>query len=141
MIESLAERSERREPWSFDAFQPNAVIGTTSLAFDREVMAQWNSLFGATASDTEVPMAAIPLLIMYGFSAVVVPRPPGNLHVSQQCALHCVPAVGQSVTARVTCRGKERRGERRIVQFAIDIVDPQTQALLCSGLTTIFWAL
>lgn len=141
MIESLAEPSESREPWSFDAFQPDAVIGTTSLAFDHKVMGQWNDLFGAAASDTEVPMAAVPLLIMCAFSAVVVPRPPGNLHVSQHCALHRLPVIGQPVTARVMCRGKERRGERRIVQFAIDIVDPQTQALLCSGLTTIFWAL
>jgi len=141
MIESLPERSGSQEPWSFEAFQPDALIGTTSLAFDEAVMKQWQALFGTVGSGSEVPMATIPLLIMCAFSAVVVPRPPGNLHISQQCHLYRLPIIGQRMTAHVVCSSKELRGERRIVQFSIDLIDAQTQGLLCTGLTTIFWAL
>jgi hypothetical protein len=141
MTGAALDQAEGATPWTFQSFEPGTVIGTTPLLFDRDMIDQWGDVFGAPVSDTVVPMAAIPLLLMRAFADVVVPRPPGNLHVGQQCELHRLPRVEEKMVAKVTCRTKELHRERKVVQFQIDICDAADAQPLCSGLTTIFWAL
>lgn len=129
------------EVWSFGRFQPGATIGTSSLVVDHDMLASWSELFGPLPSDSTVPMAAMPLLLMRTFADVVAPRPAGNLHVAQKCEIRQVPTVGQRMSGQVLCGGKEMRGERRVVHFDVTVRAEEDQALLFAGLTTIFWAL
>lgn len=138
---SITEQSVMTSPLSYDTFVVGARIGSNTLVFDLEQMQLWQQLYGEAPASRHVPMGAAPLLLMQAFATIVVPRPPGNLHVGQTCTVKRMPDIGKSMSATVDCLHKEKKGERKLVAFATHITDPESGDTLISGVTKVFWTL
>ncbi len=128
------------QPWRFADFEIGREIGWTEMVIDHAFLQHWAVLFGPAEASDQMPMAAVPLLLMRAFTEVVTPRPAGNVHVNQQCELQRLPLVGDPIRARVSCADKQLRSERRVVTFAVQLGSGREDAPLLSGRTTIFWA-
>ncbi len=132
-------------PLTFDMFHVNERIGTHILTIDHAMMKLWKDLYGNCPEDclvdTTVPMGTVPLLLMQAFATIVVPRPPGNLHVGQSCIIHAMPEIGKPLNATVDCASKEKKGTRNLISFRTHISDTETGYLFVSGITKVFWTL
>ncbi|MGE3594139.1 MAG: hypothetical protein AB7N70_01220 [Dehalococcoidia bacterium] len=127
--------------YTYDSLLTGTRIGAASLCMDHETLRLWARVYGPLAKSEHLPSAAAPLLLMQAFTTIVSPRPPGNLHVSQSCNIYRLPRVGSVIAATVDCIHKELRGDRRLVDFHIELRNADGSSLIASGLTRIFWAL
>jgi len=110
-------------PWTFDRFAEDAVIGECTLATDAAQLASWHAVGGRTAgTDTHLPAGLLVALSMRGYMTVVTPRPPGNVHGSSILRWGDASApVGQPLTARVRCLGRQLARERRWVRLGVEL--------------------
>jgi acyl dehydratase len=125
---------------TFDGFQPGHSFGEATVALDEAMMQRWVALFPQDAACAPLmPEGMAAVMVMNAYMDLVGPRPPGNVHASQQFQLHSLPRIGQSVRTRVTCRGKELRNGRRWIDLETDSRD-ETGALLFTGAMRLIWA-
>jgi acyl dehydratase len=82
----------------------------------------------------------VSVIVMRAHSAIVSPRPPGNIHVGQRFTVHAPIELGQDLRATVTCREKRISGTRKIVIFSVGIADAASGEPLLEGVNTMFWA-
>ncbi|MCP1337011.1 hotdog family protein [Futiania mangrovi] len=125
---------------TFDRFQPGAVMGEETVVLDTAILDPWLKLFPADGRhETHMPHGMVMTMIMRAYMAVVAPRPPGNVHAGQRVKMHRRPRLGEAVTTRITCEGKEMRKERRWVHLASESRDADGN-ILFEGRMTLIWA-
>ena len=127
-------------PLLFDAFRPGADMGAATERVDAALLARWRELYPwDEPAPREAPAAVATVLIMRAYMKVIAPRPPGNIHARQRTELAALPRLGEEVTTRFRCSGKELRKERRYVQLATRSTGEAGRLLFTSAMTLI-WA-
>lgn len=129
---------ERNQLLTFDRLQEGSLIADGELIVDEESVNGWNRLFACPSAGRRMPMGAVPLVLMKAYAGLVIPRPPGNVHVGQSCTLHELPEIGQPLRTSVSCISKERRGDRLIVRFDVRLHNDRFNPMI-TGISTMFW--
>jgi hypothetical protein len=138
---SAEQRDDQSRPKPllvFDELREGSLIACGELIVDEESVRGWNKLFDCNATGRRVPMGAVPLILMRAYSDLVAPRPPGNVHVGQSCTLHALPEIGQPLRTSVSCISKERRGDRLLVRFDVQLHNNRSEPMI-TGISTMFW--
>ena len=76
---------------------------------------------------------------MRAYVKIVNERPPGNVHAGQKFWVSRLPKLGDRLTTRLSCTGKEIKSNRRWVTFDANTVDAAGQLLFRGQMKTI-WA-
>lgn len=100
---------------TFDAFQPGQEFGAHALTLDQPLFAAWSALFPHDPATDAMPQGMTAPVFMRAYAALLQPRPPGNVHGAQRFEIIRLPRLGETLTTRIACAGKERKGERRWV--------------------------
>lgn len=132
------EEPERNHLLTFDKLQAGSLIADGELIVDEESVKEWNKLFACPPAGSRIPMGAVPLVLMKAYAGLVIPRPPGNVHVGQSCTLHELPEIGQPLRTSASCVSKERRGDRLIVRFDVRLHNDRFDPMI-TGISTMFW--
>jgi hypothetical protein len=123
----------------FDTFEPGRLIGERGLLLERALVEQWLTLFPQDRDGDRMPPGMMAVVSSCAYSDILLPRPPGNVHGAHRFRVHRLPAIGDAIVTSVTCAGKELKGERRWVRFAIESRHEDSRPLF-SGLMTVLWA-
>ena len=125
---------------TFADFQPGAVLGERTFAFDDAALAQWLKVFPDDRDAAPLmPPAMIAMVIMRTFTDVLRDRPPGNIHARQTFSVTRLPTLNEHLTTTLSCRDKELKRERRWVTFLFDTTDAAHAPLFRGEMTTV-WA-
>ena len=127
------------ELWTFEKFEVGALIGSSLQRVD-EFIKSWGSIYGVIDRNGSLPYGAAQLLIMKAYAEVVQPRPPGNIHATQKCRLNSVPVLGRETKVSVSCTAKYIRGNRKVVDFGVEISDAESGLLYAASTLEICWA-
>lgn len=131
------------ETFTFERFEPGAVLGEATVTFDAALAQGWQRIFGAGAEDgangaAEGAGVAV-VMMMRAYLGVVTPRPPGNVHSRQRLSMRGVPRKGEAIRTVMRCESKELKRERRYVELrAIGTGDGGR--LIYDGRLTLIWA-
>ncbi|NCF74353.1 MAG: hypothetical protein GWP67_12710 [Gammaproteobacteria bacterium] len=128
------------ELWTFEKFEVGALIGSSLQRVDDEFIKSWGSIYGVIDRNGSLPYGAAQLLIMKAYAEVVQPRPPGNIHATQKCRLNSVPVLGRETKVSVSCTAKYIRGNRKVVDFGVEISDAESGLLYAASTLEICWA-
>lgn len=127
--------------WTYDRFEPGAVIGTVVLPVSEADSRRWAALFppsGATLPD-RLPAGLVVALMMKGYMDILNDRPPGNVH-SRQTLIWGEPVrPGGEVVVSLRCFAKELRKGRRWVTLE-NRVAAATGELHLHGQMRMLWA-
>ncbi len=123
---------------TYDDFEPGHILGQADLLLRPSLLASWNLLFPDDANGGIMSHGMVAVVSMRAFFAAVPARPPGNVHAAQYFDLHRLPHVGDLLTTRVSCGGKEVRRGRRWVTFDTETTVADAPAF--QGRMTILWA-
>jgi hypothetical protein len=125
---------------TFADFQPVSLLGESDFEFTDETMGEWSALFpDDRASLPKMPPAMIAMVFMRAYVKIVNERPPGNVHAGQKFWVSRLPKLGDRLTTRLSCTGKEIKSNRRWVTFDANTVDAAGQLLFRGQMKTI-WA-
>ena len=130
----------RSAPIVYDSLVPGECLGSTQLAVDADMLRQWHAVYGYTPEGQTLPLAFAPLLLMRAMLTIAAPRPPGNLHVGQGYRIFRMPRRDDSIVAQVTCRSKEIRKQRRVVELETTLSETLGDEPIVVGRSAIFWA-
>lgn len=127
-------------PYTYDRFQPGAMLGVWEETMNAELIAQWSELFGAHDSDTAARSHGLTVAcMMRAYLGVVSPRPPGNIHARQKLSIIAPPKVDEAIRNEVWCVGKELRKERRYLTIEVK-GDGEGGRPLYTGELSLIWA-
>ena len=127
--------------WTFDDFQPGALLGTASAIIDGNDVGRWLSIYRDEPDPRpEVPAGMAMLIVMAGYARAVSPRPPGNVHAGQTLVIERVPRVGDCLSTSVRCESKAIRKGRRRLHLAVETRDHRNE-ICYRGIITTLWAL
>lgn len=125
---------------TFEGFVPGAELGVHETMLDAEGAARWCALFPGDAEVLpNMPPGMSAAVIMRAYTAVVTPRPPGNVHGEQVVDMHHLPRLGDLLRTRFVCEGKELKKDRRWVKLASETTNERGE-LLFTGRMVILWA-
>ena len=125
---------------TFEDFQPGASFGKADVTLDDTMFENWTALFPDDADCApDMPEGMTAVLVMNAYTALIAPRPPGNVHASQAFEITRLPKRGQTVTTDVTCRSKELRKGRRWIDLDTESHD-ESGTLLFTGTMRLIWA-
>jgi hypothetical protein len=125
---------------TFEDFTPGSLLGERGFLLDREAVAQWTALFPDDGESLPVmPAAMIAMVVMRAFVDILDERPRGNIHAAQTFWVRRLPCLGERLTTRLSCLGKEFKGNRRWVTLGSETNDA-AGALLFRGRMTTIWA-
>jgi len=125
--------------WTFDRFEPGALIGETALSLDADTLSRWAQLYpGASAGRASPDL--LTAMMMRGYMEVISPRPPGNVHAGQKLRwTGSLPPSGSAIRARYSCLAKEIRKDRRRVTIGAQLTSDDGRILL-EGELLMMWA-
>jgi hypothetical protein len=124
----------------FDDFQPGTLLGEREFNFTDATAAEWCALFpDDRRSLPAMPAAMIAMVLMRAFVSILDDRPPGNVHAGQKFWVSRLPVLGDRLTTRMGCIGKELKSNRRWLTFRSDTTD-SAGGLLFRGQMTTIWA-
>lgn len=125
--------------WTFDEFEPGAELGRVSIEFDERRLANWNAIYGSSASPRTVPSGLLVAAMMEAYLEAFQPRPPGNIHAGQKLSFAGRRVrPGARLDAYVVCIDKIFRKARRWVTFGVTLHDGRGKVL--SGEIRTIWA-
>lgn len=126
--------------WTFDDFEPGALLGNASVTIDDDYVARWLALY-ANEPDPRpaVPAGMAMLIVMRCYAEAVRPRPPGNVHAGQSLSFERVPQIGERLTTSVHCESKTLKKGRRWIRFAVKATNDEGQVCY-RGVITSLWA-
>ncbi|MCC7427388.1 MAG: MaoC family dehydratase [Alphaproteobacteria bacterium] len=123
---------------TYDTLVPPQIMGAHELLLDADMFAHWRALFPDDDTGDAMPHGMVAAIVMRAYTAVLHPRPPGNVHAAQHFDLLRLPRLGERLTTRVTCLAKERRKGRGWVTFGTETEGEAGPAF--SGRMTMIWA-
>jgi hypothetical protein len=124
----------------WDDFQPGATLGEITQVYDASLSSAWQGIFGKEGAGKPAEGAGIAVaMMMRGYLGVVTPRPPGNVHTRQRFTLEAMPSHGDPIRTVVTCLGKERKRDRRYVEFDVRGTGIGGRAIY-NAVLTLIWA-
>lgn len=125
---------------TFDDFVPGNSFGSAAVHLDEALFARWLALFPADAERRpNMPEGMTAVLVMNAYMELIAPRPPGNVHASQNFRLTRLPRIGDVVRTEVTCDFKEERKGRRWIGLETMSRD-ETGDTLFTGQMRMIWA-
>jgi len=125
--------------WTFDRFEPGALVGESELVLDREQILRWKLLFPGENEAEAAPPGLLIAMLMKGYMQVIASRPPGNVHAGQSLRWTGARVTeGARLKARFHCLDKEIRKERRWLHLSAELSAGGTPVL--SGEMTMLWA-
>lgn len=125
---------------TFDRIEAGKALGEHNFAFTDEAMEQWAALFpDDRQSLPAMPAAMVAMVVMRAFITILADRPPGNIHAGQNFWLARLPQIGNRLSTRLACIGKEFKNNRRWITFRTDTSDADGAPLFRGQMTTI-WA-
>jgi len=124
---------------TFEDFVVDAELGRHDITLDTALLDSWKKVFPTDQPGDAVPLGMVAIVSMRSYAAVVLARPPGNLHGTQSYHITRLPAAGETVTTLVKVTGKEQKRERRWVHFRTETRDV-TGGLCFFGSSVIAWA-
>lgn len=69
----------------WEDFQPGASLGEITLGFEDRLSQAWRDIFGHGHANGPAEAAGVAVaMMMRGYLGMVTPRPPGNVHTSEQ---------------------------------------------------------
>jgi hypothetical protein len=126
---------------TFDDFKTGMLLGECEFAFTDERAAEWSALFPDDRRNLpSMPPAMIAMVVMRAFVSILSDRPRGNVHASQKFWVARLPLLNDRLTTRLSCVGKEFKGNRRWLTFGTDTTDPAGGLLFRGQMTTIWMA-
>lgn len=124
----------------FETIQPATDFGACPFEFTAETVAEWTALFpDDRAALPNMPPAMMSMVVMRAFMVLMRDRPPGNIHAGQKYWISALPVLGETLSTRLICLGKEFKNERRWVRFGSETVG-RAGALFFRGEMTTIWA-
>jgi len=130
-------------PILFADFQPGAPMGEHTQIYDELLAQRWQAIFGTGTADVAQEAAQatgiLTVIMMGAYLKVVAPRPPGNIHASQQMDIQALPQHGEAVRVTVTCANKEIRRERKYIDLQVRGTGTADRVLF-DGIITVIWA-
>ena len=127
--------------WRFADFTPGHSFGALDIPLDAQRVGLWGEVFAdaaaasGAAADVDAAVAAgacggelsrsvLVAAMMEAYLRLLQPRPPGNIHASQALAFTGRPVrAGTVLTARLECRDKFVKKDRRWVVFRVTLSD------------------
>lgn len=129
-----------KPPILWEDFQPGALLGEITQAFEPSLATAWRDIFGHDSAGGPAEGAGIAVaMMMRGYLGVVTPRPPGNVQARQRFTLNAVPQQGEAIRTVVTCVSKEIKRERRYLDLEVRGTGAAGRAVY-TGTLTIIWA-
>ena len=125
---------------TFDDFRPGETLGERNFALTEEAVAMWAELFPRHRKGLPaMPPAMVAMIVMRAFVDVLADRPRGNVHAAQKFWIARLPRLGDRLTTRLACTGKELKSGRRWVTFGSETIDAAGSLMFRGQMTTI-WA-
>ena len=124
-------------PILWDDFAPGAALGAIEVTLSPDLFAAWARIDPGAGAEA-APPGLMTALMMRAYTAVVAPRPPGNVHAGQALRILRAPAAGAVLRAEFGCAGKEMRRGRRRVAFSVTMSDAEGPVL--EGELRLVWA-
>ena len=129
-----------KDHWTYDRFVEGFAIGSTLKELDSNIIDRWNVIYDSGRSCDHMPRGLAQVIIMSAYTEVVQPRPPGNLHLGQHVEVYGIPKVGDQMSCKVFCIGKQKKKEKGLVTFQVDVGLVSTSVTLFKGRLTVLWA-
>jgi hypothetical protein len=128
-------------PITFDQLEVGKEFGSIVQSVDQEMMRRWSSLYPdePVSAKGKLPPSIVQAIAMRAYLNLVVPRPPGNIHVAQSMKLNGAAYLNEPISVHVRCEGKEIRKERKLVRLAVSGRRADDKRLFDSTMTLI-WA-
>ena len=126
--------------WTYDRFVEGTAIGSILKELDSNTIDRWNVIYDTGRFFDHMPRGLAQVIIMSAYTEVVQPRPPGNLHLGQHVEVYSTPKVGDQMSCKVSCIGKQQKKEKCLVTFQVDVGLVSTSSMLFKGELAILWA-
>ena len=126
--------------WTYDRFIEGSAIGSTLKQLDSNTIDRWNVIYDSGRFLDHMPRGLAQVIIMSAYTEVVQPRPPGNLHLGQNVEVYGIPKVGDQMSCKVFCIGKQKKKGKCLVTFQVDVGLVSTSVTLFKGQLTVLWA-
>ena len=126
--------------WTYDRFVEGSAIGSTLKELDSSAIDRWNVIYDSGRFFDHMPRGLAQVIIMSAYTEVVQPRPPGNLHLGQHVEVYGIPKVGDQMSCKVFCIGKQKKKEKCLVTFQVDVGLVSSSVTLFKGQLTVLWA-
>lgn len=120
--------------------QPGAYLGQREMLLEPALFEQWFELFPEDRRGTRMPQGYATIIDVITYSKLTAGRPPGAVHVQQDCSLVRLPDVGDKVVTTLHCGGTEIRKDRRWVTLDMETKDERGE-LLWRGRMITAWPL
>lgn len=105
--------------FTFERFRSGESYGIDCFTLTAEAVARWRTLFPDDDGPL-MPPGMTAVVVMRAYNALIAPRPPGNIHGAQRFEMHALPRIGETLSTRASCAGKELRKGRRWVYLAFE---------------------
>jgi hypothetical protein len=126
--------------FTFDRFDPGAVLGTESWVFDEAALEEWKALFPDDAACApRMPPGMVAVVAQQCFMRIFTDRPPGNIHTGQLFRLAKLPRLGDTIATELCCLKKELRKEKRWITVG-STARSSTGEIFFIGEMTLIWA-
>ncbi|TVR12249.1 MAG: hypothetical protein EA385_00055 [Salinarimonadaceae bacterium] len=124
--------------FTFDRFEENAVYGEHDFHVSRDKVSEWYELFPEEEEANEImPVGMTTVVMMHAYGDLVTPRPPGNIHGAQRFEIHRLPRIGEILTTRVRCEGKEIKKGRGWVYLLFETRDAKDEIVFLGRFTSL----
>ncbi len=124
--------------WVYDDFSPGQPLGNCAITLDDAHLDNWTAIYGERPGSENVPAGMLVAAMMEAYLNSIQPRPPGNIHASQNIVVGRAEKAGDKLEAQVSCLSKERRKERGWVTFGV-VLSVEGRDVLNGEIRTI-WA-
>lgn len=127
--------------WTFDRFEPGALVGSVDLPVLEEDVARWMALFPSPqgGAGDRLPAGFSVAMMMKGYMRILDHRPPGNVHAHQSLVWGPMIRRGGLVSMRLVCLNTEMKSERRWITFDARL-SSMDGVLHLSGEMRMLWA-
>ncbi len=124
---------------TFDTIPVGAEMGRRETVLDDRQLALWLRLFPEDADGDRMPVGIMAAVTMRAYAEILQPRPPGNVHGTQEFQVIRLPRAGESLLTVMTCASKELKRDRRWIDFVTETAGADG-AVCFRGRMAILWA-
>jgi hypothetical protein len=105
----------------FESFWSGQPLGEARTVFDWKMFDAWCEIFPADRKMAPyLPPGLAVVIMMRAYSRIVSPRPPGNIHASQEFEILSSPQFGDEIITNIKCIGCQIKNEKRWLDFKVE---------------------
>ncbi|GAB2897027.1 hypothetical protein [Paralcaligenes ginsengisoli] len=107
--------------FTFEHYEVGQIYGPHHLFIGPDLESQWLQVFPQDIwQGNTVPPGMLSVITMLAYTAVITPRPPGNIHGGQRFDVLRLPRRGETLATTIQCEDKQIRKGRRWVYLAFE---------------------